>query len=40
MYKKQQIDIKSQQRFKSEKHDVFTDEVNKTTFCANDDRRI
>ena len=40
MFKKQQIDIKSQQRFKSEKHDVFTDKVSKIALCANDDRRI
>ena len=31
---------KSQQRFRSEEHDVFTKEVNKTALSANDDKRI
>ena len=32
--------VKSQQRFKSEKHTVFTEEVNKIPLSANDDKRI
>ena len=32
--------LKSQQRFRSEKHNVFTEDVNKIPLCANDDKRI
>ena len=32
--------LKSQQIFRSEKHNVFTEEVNKIPFSANDDKRI
>ena len=32
--------LKSQQRFKSEKHDVFTEEVNKIALSNNDDKRL
>ena len=32
-----EIILKSQQRFKSEKHDVYTEEVNKIVLCSNDD---
>ena len=32
--------IKIQQRFKSERHNVFTEEINKTTLSSNDDKRI
>ena len=31
--------LKSQQRFRSEKHNVFTEEVNKIKLIANDDNR-
>ena len=31
---------KSQQRFKSEKHDVYTEEVNKIALSSNDDKRL
>ena len=31
--------LKSKQRFKNEKHSVFTEEVNKVLFSANDDKR-
>ena len=30
----------SQQRFKSYNHDVYTEEVNKTVFSSNDDKRL
>ena len=30
--------MKTQQRFKSERHDVFTEEINKIVLSANDDR--
>ena len=32
--------LKSQQRFRSEKHKVFTEEVSKIAFNANDGKRI
>ena len=32
--------LKSQQRFKSENHNVFNEEVNKTELSANDDKNI
>ena len=32
--------IKSQQRFRSDHHKVFTEEVNKITLSSNDDKRI
>ena len=32
--------LKSQQRFKSEKHDVYTEEVNKIALSNNDDKRL
>ena len=35
-----EIILKSQQRFKSEKHDVYTEEVNKITLSSNDDKRL
>ena len=35
-----QILLKSQQRFKSEKHDVYTEEVNKIALGSNDDKRL
>ena len=34
------IVLKSQQRFKSEKHDVHTEEVNKIALSSNDDKRL
>ena len=35
-----EIILKSQQRFKSEKHDVYTEEVNKIALSSNDDKRL
>ena len=35
-----EIMLKSQQRFKSEKHDVYTAEVNKIALSSNDDKRL
>ena len=32
--------LKSQQRFKSERHDVCTEEVNKIALSSNDDKRV
>ena len=31
---------KTQQRFKSERHNVFTEEINKIAFSSNDDKRM
>ena len=33
-----EIKLKSQQRFKSERHDVYTEEINKITLSSNDDK--
>ena len=35
-----EIVLKSQQRFKSEAHNVYTEEVNKTALSSNDDKRL
>ena len=32
--------IKSQQRFKSEEHDVYTEEINKMALSYDDDKRL
>ena len=32
--------LKSKQRFKSERHDVYTEEINKITLSNNDDKRL
>ena len=32
--------LKTQQRFKSERHDVFTEEINKIALSSNDDKRM
>ena len=34
------IVLKSQQRFKSERHDVHTEEINKIALSSNDDKRL
>ena len=35
-----EIILKSQQRFKSERHDVYTEEINKIELSSNDDKRL
>ena len=35
-----EIVLKSQQRFKSERHDVYTEEINKIALSSNDDKRL
>ena len=35
-----EIMLKSQQRFKSEKHDVYTEQINKIALSSNDDKRL
>ena len=35
-----EIMLKSQQRFKIKKHDVYTEEVSKTALSSNDDERL
>ena len=35
-----EIVLKSQQRFKSEAHNVYTEEVDKTALNSNDDKRL
>ena len=37
---KNKLISKSQQRFRSEKHNVFTENVNKIALSTNDDKRI
>ena len=34
------IILKSQQRFKSERHDVYNEEINKIALGSNDDKRL
>ena len=35
-----EIILKSQRRFKSQRHDVYTKEINKITLSSNDDKRL
>ena len=35
-----EIILKSQQRFKSERHDVYTKEINNIALSSNDDKRL
>ena len=37
---KDKIILKSQQRFKSDHHKVYTEEVNKIALSSNDDKRL
>ena len=37
---KDKVLLKSQQRFKSKKHDVYTEDINKIALSNNDDKRI
>ena len=38
--KNNKLMLKTQQRFKSEKHNVFTEVVNKVALSSNDDKRM
>ena len=38
--KNNKLILKTQQRFKSEKHNVFTEEINKIAVSSNDDNRM
>ena len=38
--KKNKLILKTQQRFKSERHKVFTEEINKVALSSNDDKRM
>ena len=35
-----EIMLKSQQRFKSDYHEVYTEEINKIALSSNDDKRL
>ena len=35
-----EIILKSQQRFKSERHNVYTEDINKIALSSNDDKRL
>ena len=37
---KNRLILKTQQRFKSERHNVFTEEINKIALSSNDDKRM
>ena len=38
--KNNKLILKTQQRFKSERHNIFTEEINKTALRSNDDKRM
>ena len=38
--KNKKVILKTQQRFKSERHNVFTEEINKIALSSNDDKRM
>ena len=37
--KSNKLVLKTQQRFKSERHNVFTEEINKISLSSNDDKK-
>ena len=37
---KNRLKLKTQQRFKSERHNVFTEEINKIALSSSDDKRM
>ena len=39
-WKNDKLKLKTQQRFRSEKHNVFTEDVNKVVLSSNDYKRI
>ena len=38
--KNKKLILKTQQSFKSERHNIFTEEINKMALCLNSDKRI
>ena len=40
MFLNNEIVFKSQQRFKSERHDVYIEEISKIALSSNDDKRL
>ena len=38
--KNNKLILKTQERFKNEKHNVFTEDINKITLSSNDDKRM
>ena len=38
--KNNKLVLKPQQRFKSERHNIFSEEINKIALSSNDDKRI
>ena len=38
--KNNELILKTQQKFKSERHNIFTEEINKITLISNDDKRM
>ena len=40
MIKDNKLILKTQQRFKSEKHNVFAEEINNIALSSNDDKRM
>ena len=40
MHKNNKSILKIKQRFKSEKHNLFTEEINKIALSSNDDKRM